>query len=122
MVIRPPWRKRLAWYLGLLRGRSCGLRMERSGRPGVEQTVEVREPAGLCAIGHAQLLIDVGKVELDRLLCHPELGGHAAVRCSARDETQDLELAGRQQVGSATGVPRGGVRRREGVEQVAGQD
>src|SRR3954447_26951122 len=114
MVIRPPWRKRLAWYLGLLRGRSCGLRMERSGRPGVEQTVEVREPAGLCAIGHAQLLIDVGKVELDRLLCHPELGGHPAVRGAARDETQDLELARREQVGGSTGLPRRRARRRGG--------
>src|SRR5262245_17252560 len=43
------------------------------------QVVQVRVPAGLGAVGDAELAVRVRQVELDGLLGHPQLTGDAAV-------------------------------------------
>ena len=87
---------------------------------GVDEPVQVREAAGLRAVGHAELAVDVREVELDRLLCDPELGADRAVRGAGGDEAEHLELT--------RGEPRGlgrlglGLRLGERVVDVAGHD
>src|SRR6187402_1999373 len=56
------------------------------------EIVDVRVSARLGAVGHAELAIGVGQVELDRLLGHPELPRDRAVGLPLGDQPQDLEL------------------------------
>src|SRR6185369_9473113 len=67
-----------------------------------DQSVRVSEAAGLRAVGHSELAVDVRQVELHGLLCHEELTGETVVRRTRRDETQQLELA----LGEAEGLVR----------------
>src|SRR5207248_2935847 len=78
---------------------SAGRVVERSGRCGHrfgEQAVQLSPAAGLGAIRHVELAIDVREVELHRLLGHPEHAGKLPVRMAFGDELQDLELTLRE--------------------------
>src|SRR3954468_5844114 len=59
----------------------------------VQQPVLARPAAGAGAVADLELAIDVREVELDRLICHPQLLRHLAVREPVRYESEDLQLA-----------------------------
>src|SRR5918992_4424802 len=61
-------------------------------RPMRQKAVELRPAAGLRAVRDAELAVDVGEVELDRLLGHPEHAGELRVRVALGDEAEDLQL------------------------------
>ena len=58
--------------------------------------MELGPAGGLGAVRDVELAVDVGEVELDRLLGDPELLGELGVRVPLCDEPEDLELAARQ--------------------------
>src|SRR6478735_7990940 len=59
----------------------------------LDEPVLVREASGLGAIRDAELAIDVGEVELDRLFRHPQLLADRLVREAAREGGEDRGLA-----------------------------
>src|SRR5438270_2888068 len=77
------WRELLQSTVGTLR--LCHGRLE--------QPVLMRPAARLGSVGDAELAIDVREVKLDRLLGHPQLSRHPAVRQTPGNEPQDLTLA-----------------------------
>ena len=75
-------------------GSAVGDRHDRAPTPPpLQHAVLPRPPSGFEAASHPELAVDVGQVELHRLVGDPEDLRHLAVRPSARDELQDLELA-----------------------------
>ena len=65
----------------------------RRAQAGLEQVALERVADELRALGHPQLLLDVGAVRLDRADAEVELVGDLAVGVAERDQPQDLDLA-----------------------------
>src|SRR3954452_14757542 len=68
----------------------------------LDEPVLVREAGSLGAVRHAELAIDVGEVELDRLFRHPQLLADRLVREAACEGGEDRGLA----LGEAGGARR----------------
>src|SRR5437588_372769 len=79
---------------------TCG--RARATRPAlpIRSRQHVREPhaRGLGTVRDAQLAIDAGQMELDRLLGNVKIAGYRGVRLPLGDEAQDARLARRQRV------------------------
>src|SRR6188768_2305401 len=61
-----------------------------------DEVVDEGVVARLGAVGDTELAIDVGEVELDRLLCHPQLAGDPGVRMALDHPPERLELTSRE--------------------------
>src|SRR5712691_9479583 len=70
-----------------------GLRRAGEGSRCRQEPMDLGPATCLGAVRHGELPVDVGEVELDRLLGHPEHLCELRVRVALRDELEDLELA-----------------------------
>ena len=73
---------------------------------GCEQSVVVCPAAGLGAVGHLELAVDVGQVKFDRLFGHPQLLCELPVGAPVGDKSEDLEFASCQFMGGRLGLGR----------------